>query len=106
MQDGGGENAYAQVNHGYADAGPPSANGTNAANVAAQQQATAAPVPNYAVVDKTKKKNKKEKRGDQNGAQPNSPEYAAVDKSQKKKKAPDDTYAQVDKSKKSKKVCS
>ena len=106
-----GENPYAQVNGGYAEAGPPSANGTDAAArqqmSAAQHQAAAAPPVNHSVVDKSKKKKKgknEEKRGDQSGAQQNIPEYAIVDKSQKKKKVPDDTYAEVDKSKKSKKV--
>lgn len=53
MEDG----AYARVNGGYADAGPPSANGTN--KFAQQQQQEAAAPPAYAVVDKSKKKTKK-----------------------------------------------
>lgn len=48
------DGAYARVNGGYADAGPPSANGTSKF----VQQAAAAP-PAYAVVDKSKKKKKK-----------------------------------------------
>ena len=88
------DNAYSQVNHGYARSGPPSANEVDRA---ARQEA----VPTYAVVDKSKKKkNQKEEKP---------PEYATVDKSKKKKKKDekeDYTYAEVDMSKKSiKKVC-
>ena len=56
------DGAYARVNGGYADSGPPSANGTNKfvqqPEQQQQQQAAAAP-PAYAVVDKSKKKKKK-----------------------------------------------
>ena len=91
------DNAYSQVNHGYARSGPPSANEVDRA---ARQEAAVA-VPTYAVVDKSKKKkNQKEEKP---------PEYATVDKSKKKKKKDekeDCTYAEVDMSKKSsKKVC-
>ena len=57
------DGAYARVNGGYADSGPPSANGTNKflqqpeQQQQQQQQAAAAP-PAYAVVDKSKKKKK------------------------------------------------
>ena len=60
------DGAYARVNGGYADAGPPSANGTSKfvqqrqpqPEQQQQQQAAAAP-PAYAIVDKSKKKKKK-----------------------------------------------
>ena len=61
MEDG----AYARVNGSYADAGPPSANGTNKIvqqpqpQPEQQQQQEAAAPPAYAVVDKSKKKKKK-----------------------------------------------
>ena len=63
-------------------------------------------VPNYAVVVKSKKKDKKkEKKGTE--MNPCEDEYAVVDKSKKKtkKNEPDATYAEVDLLKKSKKVC-
>ena len=61
MEDG----AYARVNGGYADAGPPSANGTSKfeqqpqPQPEQQQQQEAAAPPAYAVVDKSTKKTKK-----------------------------------------------
>ena len=77
------DGVHAKVNGGYADAGPPSANGTNRfvqpQPEQQQQQAAAAP-PDYAVVDKSKKKNKDSNKGNEN-----IPDYAVVDKSKKKK---------------------
>ena len=85
------DNAYSQVNHGYAGTGPRS-NGTetvalqqraaaDGSDAAAHQQAAAAS-PTYAEVDKSKKKKKK-----------------------KEEEKQDYTYAEVDRSKKAKKVC-
>ena len=96
------DGAYARVNGGYADSGPPSANGTaqpkeagsNNTDVPAEQAAAAPPA--YAVVDKSKKKDKDKQ---------NIPDYAVVDKSKKKKKKPEveDPYAEVEDPKKVKK---
>ena len=99
-----------QVNGGYADSGPPSANGANRTDVSVllHEQPTAAAPATNAVVDKKKKK-KEKKKGDKkeahNVAKQDVPDYAVVDKSQKKKKeVVEDAYPQVDMSKKSKKV--
>ena len=95
---------YCQVINGYAEAGPQS---TEVANLDHPQgEEGAAAVPNYAVVVKSKKKDKKkEKKGAE--MNPCEDEYAVVDKSKKKtkKNEPDATYAEVDLLKKSKKVC-
>lgn len=97
------DGVHAKVNGGYADAGPPSANGTNRfvqpqpEQQQQQQQAAAAP-PDYAVVDKSKKKNK-----DRNNGNENIPDYAVVDKSKKKKNKKaesEDPYAEVEDRKK------
>lgn len=99
------DGVHAQVNGGYggryADSGPPSANGTNQfvqpQPEQQQQQAEVTP-PDYAVVDKSKKKNK-----DNNNGKENIPDYAVVDKSKKKnnKKAEtEDPYAEVEDPKK------
>ena len=95
------DGVHAKVNGGYADAGPPSANGTNRfvqpQPEQQQQQAAAAP-PDYAVVDKSKKKNK-----DSNNGNENIPDYAVVDKSKKKKNKKaeaEDPYAEVEDRKK------
>lgn len=96
------DGVHAKVNGGYADAGPPSANGTNRfvqpqPEQQQQQQAAAAP-PDYAVVDKSKKKNK-----DSNNGNENIPDYAVVDKSKKKKNKKaeaEDPYAEVEDRKK------
>ena len=98
------DGVHAKVNGGYdgryADAGPPSANGTNRfvqPQPEQQQQAAAAP-PDYAVVDKSKKKNKDKKNGNEN-----IPDYAVVDKSKKKKNKKaeaEDPYAEVEDRKK------
>ena len=98
------DGVHAKVNGGYADAGPPSANGTNRfvqpqpeQQQQQQQQAAAAP-PDYAVVDKSKKKNK-----DSNNGNENIPDYAVVDKSKKKKNKKaeaEDPYAEVEDRKK------
>ena len=70
-----------------------------------QHQGASSPaaVPDHAVVDK--KGNKKDKKVAEQKP-PVEADYAQVDKSKKKKKKeePDATYAQVDMSKKSKKV--
>ena len=83
------DNAYSQVNHGYAGTGP-RPNGTEAVALqqraaadgsdAAAHQQEAAAIPTYVEVDKSNKKKKAEEKLDY-------------------------TYAEVDKSKKSKKVC-
>ena len=100
------DGVHAQVNGGYggryADAGPPSANGTNRfvqpqPEQQQQQQAGVTP-PDYAVVDKSKKKNK-----DSNNGNENIPDYAVVDKSKKKKNKKaeaEDPYAEVEDPKK------
>ena len=96
------DGVHAKVNGGYADAGPPSANGTNRLGQPPpeqqhQQQAGVTP-PDYAVVDKSKKKNK-----DNNNGNENIPDYAVVDKSKKKKNKKaeaEDPYAEVEDRKK------
>ena len=98
------DGVHAKVNGGYADAGPPSANGTNRfvqpqpeQQQQHQQQAAVTP-PDYAVVDKSKKKNK-----DNNNGNENIPDYAVVDKSKKKKNKKaetEDPYAEVEDPKK------
>ncbi|KAJ7371571.1 hypothetical protein OS493_024246 [Desmophyllum pertusum] len=104
-QDCTQENPYAHDNNGYAGAGPQS---TETSDME-QSQGASGPVtvPTYAVVDKSKKKGKKDKKKDKQAAEqkPTEDQYAVVDKSKKKKKKeePDATYAQVDMSKKSKK---
>ena len=63
------------------------------------------PVPANAVVDNSRKKDKK-KYKETAEQKPVDDQYALVDKSKKKKKNEvDNTYAEVDMSKKSKKVC-
>lgn len=95
------DGVHAKVNGGYADAGPPSANGTNRfvqPQPEQQQQHAAAAPPAYEVVDKSKKKNKDNNRG--NG---NIPDYAVGDKSKKKKNKKaeaEDPYAEVEERKK------
>ena len=104
------DGVHAKVNGGYdgryADAGPPSANGTNRfvqpqpeqQQQQQQQQQAAVTPPDYAVVDKSKKKNK-----DNNNGNENIPDYAVVDKSKKKKNKKaeaEDPYAEVEDPKK------
>ena len=95
------DGVHAKVNGGYADAGPPSANGTNRfvqPQPEQQQQQAAVTPPDYAVVDKSKKKNK-----DSNNGNENIPDYAVVDKSKKKKNKKaeaEDPYAEVEDRKK------
>ena len=100
------DGVHAKANGGYdghyADAGPPSANGTNRfvqpqLEQQQQQQAAVSP-PDYAVVDKSKKKNK-----DTNNGNENIPDYTVVDKSKKKKNKKaetEDPYAEVEDPKK------
>ena len=96
------DNPYSHVNNGYAEKGP---RPTELTDMGPHQEASAATaVPDYAVVDKKGKTNDKKAAEQKPQAEP---DYAQVDKSKKKKKKeePDATYAQVDMSKKSKKVC-
>ncbi|XP_074634741.1 uncharacterized protein LOC141893241 [Acropora palmata] len=90
------EGGYSQVPGAYAQSGPPAANGTNGA-AAEQQLEGATAIPNYAVVDKSKKKKKKLR-------EEVPPVYAEVDKSKKKKKKIDDKnlYETLDEPKKAK----
>ncbi|XP_022798002.1 hemicentin-1-like isoform X2 [Stylophora pistillata] len=97
------KNDYSQVNSGYAETGPRSTERANLDHN--QEEEGAAAIPDYAVVDKSKKKGKKK---DKRAAEmkPTEDQYAIVDKSKKKtklKNEPDATYAEVDCQKNSKK---
>ena len=94
-------NPCAEVNSGYANAGPQPSVEIEQELGEVGGEAT----PTYALVDKSKKKDRKK---DKKAAEekPTEDQYAVVDKSKKKKKKnePDATYAEVDMSNKSKKV--